>query len=69
MNHNKASLQISGECSSVDEAVTKDWHKNVEQIMKQYAAQNTFYMKLITLLIPNICKSKYSKAMFYAFLL
>jgi len=46
MYHNKASLQINGECSSVDEAVTKDWHKNVAQIMKQYAVQNTFYMKL-----------------------
>jgi hypothetical protein len=35
-----ASLQITGECSSLDEAVTEDWHRNVSQIMEQYPVQN-----------------------------
>jgi len=35
MYHNKASQQINGECSSVDEAVTEAWHRNVAQIVEQ----------------------------------
>jgi len=41
---NKASQQINGVCSSVDEAVTEDWHRNVAQIMEQYAVQNTLIL-------------------------
>jgi hypothetical protein len=42
MSRNKA--QINGERSSVDEAVTEDWHRNVAHIMEQYAVQNTLIL-------------------------
>jgi len=44
MSLNKASLQINGERSSVDEAVTEDWYRNVAHIMEQYAVQNTLIL-------------------------
>jgi hypothetical protein len=39
-----ASLRITGECSSVDEAVAEDWHRNVAQLMEQYPVQNTLIL-------------------------
>jgi hypothetical protein len=44
VSRNKASLQINGERSSVDEAVTEDWYRNVAHIMKQYAVWNTLIL-------------------------